>query len=264
MCNQHSNNWSRITSPFQPKLEPVIEETRSSPLLDLPLEIRQLIYDYTLAQPASGDGISLLRANRQLAIEAKGSLYARPLVFTSQSIWFDCLAFSDALHLRRVQTFTLRLTDLDVTVLLNNSETGPPSRPPLTLWELYSDECRKLEDALRRMPNITTFTLLAPSSMHSFLFQDLYRKFVRLVPETLPRLRTFDIPKDESEQPKGDRALNQAASVSLQRKRTLIDGMAESPCRIALRSKRRPSASFAEASPDRQSLGISRTGSISD
>lgn len=167
--------------------------TSASPLLQLPPELRDEIYRFALL--SSNTTLSLLTTSHQLQMEAQPLLYQRPIKLSSQAKLFDWIRRSRSSNLRQVKNLTLRLTDIDLSLLLDPDALQQD--PPTSAWTLYNDEIVHLDRALRSLPGLTELTIIPPRIIHSQLLRSLYLSFLALIPKHYPRLRLLVI-HDES------------------------------------------------------------------
>lgn len=170
---------------------PATQSTGHTVIFDLPLELRQLIYRNALTGHETGTGLALLQTSKQIAMDARTYLYERPLTFRSQAMLFDWLGASNPSDLRRVHTMTLGLTDIDM------SSTFSPGADRVSIWDLYTEELRKLGSAFEKLGNLETLTILPPRDTHSYLFLDLHRRFVDSLRTRLQMLETLNLPQGQ-------------------------------------------------------------------
>jgi len=167
--------------------------TPASPLLNLPPELRDEIYRFALLSPNTI--LSLLTTSQQLKMEAQPLLYQRPIKLSSQTKLFDWLRRSRASNLKQVKNLTLRLTDIDLSPLLDPDIIR--DEPQTSAWTLYNDEIVRLDRAFRSLPALTELTVIPPRIIHSQLLRGLYLSLLALIPKHYPRLRLLVI-HDES------------------------------------------------------------------
>lgn len=167
--------------------------TTTSSLLRLPPELRDEIYRFALLSPDTT--LSLLSTSHQLKMEAQPLLYQRPIKLSSQAKLFDWIRRSRSSNLRQVKNLTLRLTDIDLSPLLDPEALQ--AKPQMSAWTLYNDEIVHLDRALRALPALLELTIIPPRIIHSQLLRSLYLSLLALIPEHYPRLRLLVI-HDES------------------------------------------------------------------
>lgn len=165
----------------------------SSPLFRLPPEIRLSIYHAILVE--NNDSTAILQTCSQIDMEAREVLYQRAPNFDSQAKLFTWIAKSTARNLNRVRTITLRLTDVDLNSLLEDS--GPKRRTRSTLWSLYVRDRERLEQSLSALSNLSKLTIVPPQIGHSQLLKNLYHSFLAEIPRRCPRLKQMEIYDDE-------------------------------------------------------------------
>lgn len=166
--------------------EPV---TAYSAFFHLPSEIRLAIYYAVLVD--NNDTTAILRACRQMNIEAHEMLYHRTPTFHSQARFFAWISRSRARNLNRVRTITLRLTDVDLDSLLD--ELSGKRRTRTTIWSLYRNDLYRLEQSLSALPNLSRLTVVPPKIGHSLLLKDMYHSFLAEIPRRCPRLKELEI-----------------------------------------------------------------------
>ena len=165
----------------------------ASSLLRLPPELRDEIYRFALLSP--GTTLSLLTTSHQLKMEAQPLLYQRPIKLSSQAKLFDWIKRRRNSNLRQVKNLTLRLTDIDLSPLLDPENLQ--TRPQMSAWTLYNDEIARLDRAFWALPALAELTIIPPRIIHSQLLRGLYLSLLALIPEQYPRLRLLVI-HDES------------------------------------------------------------------
>lgn len=159
---------------------------RPCALLSLPSELRIRIYEHALL-PTSD--LALLRTCSFINTEAQTTLYQRPLSFPSQADLFSWIHRSSTRNLRRVRCLQLRLTDVDLSPLLDRGlqHTGRSA------WKLYQSELERLEHALRNLPNTAEWTVRLPRDSGSVFLRGLVSSFVKLLPHRLPLLQHLSL-----------------------------------------------------------------------
>lgn len=165
----------------------------TSTLLRLPPELRDEIYRFALLSPDTT--LSLLTTSHQLKMEAQPLLYQRPIKLSSQAKLFDWIRRSRSSNLRQVKNLTLRLTDIDLSPLLDPGILQ--THPQISAWTLYNDEIAHLDRAFRAIPALVELTIIPPRIIHSQLLRGLYLSLLALIPDHYPRLRLLVI-HDES------------------------------------------------------------------
>jgi hypothetical protein len=165
----------------------------TSPLLQLPPELRDEIYRFALL--SSNTTLSLLTTSHSIKMEAQPLLYQRPIKLSAQSKLFDWTARSRASNLKQVRNLTLHLTDIDLSPLLDPDAIF--SQPPVTAWSLYEDEVVRFDNAFHLLSGLLELTIIPPRIMHSQLMRGLYHTLLSLIPRRYPRLRLLVI-HDES------------------------------------------------------------------
>lgn len=164
-----------------------------SPLLQLPPELRDEIYRFALVNPNTT--LPLLTTSQQLKMEAQPLLYQRPIKLSSQAKLFDWAARSRGSNLKQVKNLTLRLTDIDLSPLLDPDLIY--EQPSISAWSLYDDEIGRFDTAFRALPGLTELTIIPPRIIHSQLMRSMYLTLLALIPQHYPRLRLLVI-HDES------------------------------------------------------------------
>jgi len=163
-------------------------------LLNLPAELRIQIYEAVLldTQPP----LAILGTCRQIAMEAQPTLYQRHLTFPSQASLFNWIERSRSINLSRVKILTLRLSDVDLSALLDEQNGRPATQPDV--WTMYQDELEKLDRALESLPNIAELSVTPPKAGHSRLLRGMYLSFLGLIPHRYPRLKRLTVEDTEA------------------------------------------------------------------
>ncbi|KAK5129447.1 hypothetical protein LTR08_003240 [Meristemomyces frigidus] len=154
-------------------------------------ELRIAIYEATLLHPHPN--LALLRACRQIAMEAQPTLYQRPFTFASQATLFAFLARSRSVNLKRVRTLTLRLTDIDLSALLLDGTRQTRT----SVWRLYQEQLERLDQALASLPSVAELTVTPPRASRSQLLRGLYLSFLALIPRRYPHLKRLVVDDEE-------------------------------------------------------------------
>ena len=187
----HQNQQTDINTVYQQgTLSP---SPRTECLLyNLPTEMRLDIYELALldAQPTAS-GVSLLQTCRHINMEARPTLYKRPTSFSSQAKLFEWIDRSRNQDLKRVRTLTLRLTDIDLSLLLDQS--SPTRTTRASVWILYQSELERFDDALKALPSLSNLTIVPPKSGRSQLLKGLYHSLLGLIPKRCPKLGRLEL-----------------------------------------------------------------------
>lgn len=163
------------------------------PFLDLPTEMRLEIYELALLDaPSAVLSIQLLQTCRHISMEARPTLYKRPTSFASQAKLFAWIERSQQKDLRRVRTLTLRLMDIDLSPLLDQS-SSPGGKSRTSVWALYQTELERLDDACKALPKLSSLTIVPPKNGRSQLLKGLYHSFLALIPNRLPKLKQLEL-----------------------------------------------------------------------
>lgn len=125
-------------------------------------------------------------------MEESAKVFLRPVKFDSQQKLFAWIERSEQQGLARVRTLTLRLTEIDLSPLLdrrasNRNGTGPSA------WNLYKLELERLDGALRFLPDLEHLTVVPPSKNKSSLLHGIYRSFLSQVPVRCLRLKCLTL-----------------------------------------------------------------------
>ncbi|TKA82058.1 hypothetical protein B0A55_01501 [Friedmanniomyces simplex] len=127
-------------------------------------------------------------------MEAQSTLYQRPLTFASQAKLFAWIDRSRSWNLKRVKTLTLRLTDVDLSPLLD-----PEQRHTRTsVWGLYQQELERLDHAMEVLPGIELLTISPPGPSHSHLLRGVYLSFLGLIQVRCQKLQLLVLEDDEA------------------------------------------------------------------
>lgn len=153
-------------------------------LFTLPLEIRGHIYNMVFQNNISK--LPLLQTNQQILLEARAQLYSQPARFDSQDTFYAWLSRSQPDHLARVKTLSLTIADLDLSNLIGSHGER------LSLWDTYTEELRKLNDAFSRLPNLLNLTIKETGTSRSFLFEDFFRRVLKLLQDRFPNSQPKD------------------------------------------------------------------------
>ena len=157
--------------------------------LNLPAEVRLAIYQAALIDKQVNT--SLLHLCRQVGMEAQEILYKRHASFDAQAKLFAWIRRSRTANLSRVRSITIRLTDVDLSALLEPPTARRQTRT--SIWTLYKDDLEKLEQSLSSLPNLARLTVTPPRIGRSSLLRGLYHEFLSSVPKRCPRLRHLDL-----------------------------------------------------------------------
>lgn len=173
--------------PSEPHLTP--HDNPRTNLLALPAELRCAIYTEALSD--SDDGLPLLQVCHRINMEASSILYLRPVSFPSQSKLFAWIERSRENDLKRVRTLTLRLTDIDLSPLLDPTASRPSGGQ--SAWSLYQQELERLDGALRCLPGIEQLSIIPPKRMQSSLLKGIYLSFLNQLSLRCPKLKYLTI-----------------------------------------------------------------------
>ena len=162
---------------------------QTTPLLSLPLELREYVYQMVLSHPTQGP--ELLRTCHEVYVEARKFLYQRPLSYRSQEVLYSWLATTPGNMLDHVSEISLAIQDVDLKPVLTSNVISSQSHSPsrLTTWDLYQADLDRLNEALRKFPNVKAITITAPSHQHSFLYHDFVSKVLDMLSSLYVDLR---------------------------------------------------------------------------
>lgn len=164
--------------------------------LDLPAELRSAIYSAALRDSAKG--LPLLRTCRQIHMESTTVVHQRPISFSSQAKLFSWIAETQSAELKRVNTMTLHLTDIDLSSLFDpRPVAGRRDGRSSSCWYLYSQELLKLDQALQSLPGLVHLTVIAPERSTS-LVRGMYLSFLEVIPQRVPELVVLTVYDQES------------------------------------------------------------------
>lgn len=151
------------------------------------------IYELALldSRPAT-PSLQLLQTCRHISMEARPSLYKRPTSFTSQAKLFAWIDGSRKQDLRRVRGLTVRLTDVDLSSLLDRPTTSTAETRG-GVWALYQHELERLDDAVKALPSLSSLTVVPPRAGRSQLLKGLYHSFLALLPKRCPKLKHLEL-----------------------------------------------------------------------
>ncbi|KAK4547587.1 hypothetical protein LTR36_000544 [Oleoguttula mirabilis] len=183
-----STETHTLTLPTAADILPIgcTSSHKQSRFLALPPELRVAIYEAVVLEPVPT--LALLQTSRQIAMEAKPTLYQRHLTFASQANLFDWIGRSRSSNLKRVRTLTLRLCDVDLSPLFDSK------RPKGTnAWSLYQSHIEKLEHAFASLPNVSELTITPPKAGHSQLLRSMYLSILALIARRYPKLKRLTI-----------------------------------------------------------------------
>lgn len=163
-----------------------------TPLLDLPLELREEIYKEVLVSPAKSFG--LLQTCREIHDGAQKFLYQRPLVFRSQLDLCKWSRSTLAENCSRVTEISLFLQDVDLGAILQPQVTSAmvASPPRLLTSTLYEIELSKLCEALKRLPKVEIFSLRV-LDRQSFLYRAFITNVLNSLSSTFPVLKDLRV-----------------------------------------------------------------------
>ncbi|OQO07981.1 hypothetical protein B0A48_06774 [Cryoendolithus antarcticus] len=148
-----------------------------------------------------------MTTSHTMTVEAKPLLFARALTFPSQHKLSSWTAQHSQTDLNRVRDLTLRLSDIDLTPLLEGNPRGG-------VWSLYAAHLAELQSSLRHLPNLKKLTVVPPRNTHSTLLRGFYLTLLSMIPKLWPRLKLLVIHDDEATL-KAVPSLSQVAKVDL-------------------------------------------------
>nr|OQO23936.1 hypothetical protein B0A51_11065 [Rachicladosporium sp. CCFEE 5018] len=149
----------------------------------------------------------MMTTSHTMTMEAKPLLFARALTFPSQHKLVSWTAQHSQTDLNRVRDLTLRLSDIDLTSLLEGNPRGG-------VWSLYAVHLAELQSSLRHLPNLKKLTVVPPRNMHSTLLRGFYLTLLSMIPKLWPRLKLLVVHDDEGTL-KAVPSLSQVAKVDL-------------------------------------------------
>nr|OQO15593.1 hypothetical protein B0A51_17719 [Rachicladosporium sp. CCFEE 5018] len=149
----------------------------------------------------------MMTTSHTMTVEAKPLLFARALTFPSQHKLLSWIAQHSQTDLNRVRDLTLRLSDIDLTPLLEGNPRGG-------VWSFYAAHLAELQLSLRHLPNLKKLTVVPPRNMHSTLLRGFYLTLLSMIPKLWPRLKLLVIHDDEATL-KAVPSLSQVAKVDL-------------------------------------------------
>lgn len=164
--------------------------------LELPLEIRQLIYDATLGLCLS-DQLSLLSTNHQVYEEGYDFIFRRPLTFSSRLRMETFIKSHSTDALGQVRSLGLRLGELAAAAMesyLRNAIMGIPthlSEHPYILESVAILAC------VRTMPSLRHFSLLPPRQKNQNPApRELVQHLLTQIPQHLKYLESLSVSTD--------------------------------------------------------------------
>jgi hypothetical protein len=171
----------------------MVEINQDSPILAIPLELREQIYKEVFSHPSQGP--ELLRTCRDIYAEAHKYLFQRPLVFRGQSALYKWLESVPSRHLQHATEILLEVQDVDLRPLLSLASSGSEqaSPPRFLAWELHEKDLERLRDALFKLPNVKTLTILALSESRSHLYREFLAKLLKLLNIIWPNLQGLSL-----------------------------------------------------------------------
>ncbi|KAF2799582.1 hypothetical protein K505DRAFT_370891 [Melanomma pulvis-pyrius CBS 109.77] len=166
---------------------------QTPPILALPLELRELIYKEVLSNPSQGP--QLLQSCHEIYAEGNKFLFQRPILFRGQIALYHWLDQVPETHLHHVTEITLELQNVDMRPLLSPiaSTASTSSTSKLLTWELHELELDRLDQALRRLQNIKTFTIRALPERQSFLYREFLAKVLESLGSLYPNLSSLSL-----------------------------------------------------------------------
>jgi hypothetical protein len=159
----------------------------SSPLFDLPLELREDVYKSVLYTSDP----SILQTCREVCAEARKFLYQRPLSFQSQAALHTWLGQNPQELLNHVFDITLHIQEVDLKPILNLRTISPQhrSQPRLSTLKLYQLEINRIQQALSRIPNVKTITIRTLLGRPSYLYREFVDQILTILSTLHPSLR---------------------------------------------------------------------------
>lgn len=162
-------------------------------LIGLPLEMRELIYQQVLLDASQGPQI--LRVCQSIHFEARKFLYQRPIIFRSQKALNEWLAQRPNDVLQDVQEISLELQDVDLSpILMPVSPAGSSERSrSLQTWDLYETDLDALDQAFKKLPNVTALTIRALEGRQTHLYEVFLAKVLQMIASHWPALQDLSL-----------------------------------------------------------------------
>jgi hypothetical protein len=159
-----------------------------SPLLSLPLELREEIYKTVLF--STDQGSDMLKTCHEIRKEAQKFLYQKSLIFRSQERLHTWMRQTPHELLANVSEITLHVQDVDLKPILSkpstNSEFAPSSH--LSTSGLYRAELSRITESLKSIPKLKALTIRALSVQSSFLYRGLLAQILDALSTSCPCL----------------------------------------------------------------------------
>jgi hypothetical protein len=167
--------------------------TKTSSFFDLPLELREEIYRGVLSVP--GQGLDILRTCHEIHTETRKCLYQKPIRFRSQHSLYEWLEQAPRELLMYVSDITIHIQDVDLKPILDTGtfDSLERTRPRLLTPAIYQAEVEKLEQSLKRIPNVRTITIQALSTASSFLYHDFMTQLMEVLGKSCPSLSSLHL-----------------------------------------------------------------------
>jgi hypothetical protein len=128
-------------------------------------------------------------------MDAETTLARYPAFFSSQARLFAWIERSRSTTLARVRSLTLQLTDIDLSPLLQSPSSQVDARLPA--FGLYSEELKRLCDALAALPNLSNLTVVPPKGIRTTLLKGMYVSFLTTLPEKCKNLKQVQLYDDK-------------------------------------------------------------------
>lgn len=153
---------------------------------NLPLELRELIYQNVLGSTTQGP--ALLRTCHEVQDEAQKFLFRRPLRFKSLQSLYTWLTRIPPYHLAQVIDVSLTVQDVNLRSLLNPDTSPSRALPSLMTWDLYRIEIENFRTAMKALPNIKTLTIRALPDRQTSLYREYMKEILRMLGSLHPGL----------------------------------------------------------------------------
>ncbi|KAK3703149.1 hypothetical protein LTR37_014626 [Vermiconidia calcicola] len=151
---------------------------------------------YEKALLHDNDSPASLQPPRRIKAEGRPVSQAHSMSFDSQAEFLTWIDHSSGSDPPRIQSLVLRLTDVNLSALLDPRACVDP-RKRVSVWDMYTIELEKLNKALQSLPNISSLTLISPETSSLAFGEILYQPLLHLIPQLWPRLQSLDLQESE-------------------------------------------------------------------
>ncbi|SMQ48478.1 unnamed protein product [Zymoseptoria tritici ST99CH_3D7] len=120
-----------------------------------------------------------------------------PKSFSSQAKLYTWLLRASDSEIKRLKVLTLRLTDIDLTPLFEDTSSRPSAgEPRRNAWSLYQQDLAKLDRAMQALTGLTDLTIMPPEQ-RTALVRGMYLTALGIVAGRCKGLRCLTVRDEE-------------------------------------------------------------------